>query len=185
MVPPAARAASFPSERRLEHSAPVAVWRFNRTSLASASFLPPRASRVHSRVLCNALARANVNCVLDALEIAAEPSRRRLLQLLAQQEQAVGALAAHFTVSRSAVSQHLLLLEQAGLVAARKEGRNRYYRLDPSGMARLRSLVEGFWTRELDLLASDAAQVAADRHGGQPHSTAGPDNFPQDEGPPP
>ena len=106
----------------------------------------------------------NVLSVLDALEIAAEPNRRRLLRLLARQEQAVGELAAHFTVSRSAVSQHLLLLEQAGLVIARKEGRNRYYRLDPEGMARLRALVEQFWTDELDLLAADAAALAADRH---------------------
>jgi DNA-binding transcriptional ArsR family regulator len=110
--------------------------------------------------------------VLDALEIAAEPNRRRLLHLLARQEQAVGELAAHFTVSRSAVSQHLLLLEQAGLVAARKEGRNRYYRLDPQGMGRLRALVEQFWTDELDLLAADAAALAENRHG--PESPAPP-----------
>ncbi|WP_248762161.1 helix-turn-helix transcriptional regulator [Pseudarthrobacter sp. SSS035] len=102
----------------------------------------------------------NVLGVLDALEVAAEPNRRRLLHLLAGQEQSVGELAAHFTVSRSAVSQHLLLLEQAGLVAARKEGRNRYYRLDPEGMGRLRALVEQFWTDELDLLAADAAELA-------------------------
>ena len=108
--------------------------------------------------------------MLDALEIAAEPNRRRLLHLLARQEQAVGELAAHFTVSRSAISQHLLLLEQAGLVAARKEGRNRYYRLDPQGMGRLRALVEQFWTDELDLLAADAAALAENRR--RPGSTA-------------
>lgn len=113
--------------------------------------------------LLNALVTANVLTVLDALEIAAEPNRRRLLHLLARQEQSVSQLAAEFTVSRSAVSQHLLLLQQAGLVAARKEGRNRYYRLDSEGMARLRILVEGFWTHELDLLASDAAALAAQR----------------------
>ena len=111
----------------------------------------------------NALVKTNVLIVLDALEIAAEPNRRRLLHLLARQEQPVGELAAHFTVSRSAVSQHLLLLEQAGLVAARKEGRNRYYRLDPEGMGRLRALVEQFWTDELDLLAADAAELAGNR----------------------
>lgn len=110
--------------------------------------------------------------MLDALEIAAEPNRRRLLHLLAGKEQAVGELAAHFTVSRSAVSQHLLLLEQAGLVAARKEGRNRYYRLDHQGMARLRALVEQFWTDELDLLAADAAALAENRR--RPGNTASP-----------
>jgi len=115
--------------------------------------------------LLNALATTNVLTVVDALEIAAEPNRRRLLHLLARQEQSVGELAAHFTVSRSAVSQHLLLLEQAGLVAARKEGRNRYYKLDPQGMGRLRALVEQFWTDELELLAADAAALAEHRHG--------------------
>ncbi len=115
--------------------------------------------------LLNALAGTNVLSVLDALEIAAEPSRRRLLRLLGRQEQSVGDLAAHFTVSRSAVSQHLLLLEQASLVIARKEGRNRFYRLNPEGMGRLRAVVEQFWTDELDLLAADAAALAAGRHG--------------------
>ncbi|WP_246857425.1 helix-turn-helix transcriptional regulator [Pseudarthrobacter sp. NIBRBAC000502770] len=124
---------------------------------------------------------ANVFLVLDALEIAAEPNRRRLLHLLASHEQAVGELAAHFTVSRSAVSQHLLLLEQAGLVSARKEGRNRYYRLDPGGMGRLRELVEQFWTSELDLLASDAAALAALRPGLPEHISANSDFSPQDK----
>lgn len=125
---------------------------------------PARTSSICA-ALRNTLVAANVYRVLDALEIAAEPNRRRLLHLLVSREQAVGELAAHFTVSRSAVSQHLLLLEQAGLVSARKEGRNRYYKLDPGGMGRLRELVEQFWTSELDLLASDAAALAAMRHG--------------------
>ena len=79
-------------------------------------------------------------------------------------------------MSRSAVSQHLLLLERAGLVAARKEGRSRHYRLDPEGMARLRSRVEGFWTHELDLLASDAGAVAARRPRPQPHQGTNPND---------
>jgi len=99
----------------------------------------------------------------------AEPNRRRLLHLLARQDQSVGELAAHFTASRSAVSQHLLLLEQAGLVAARKKGRNRYYRLNPAGMGRLRELVAQFWTDELDLLAADAAALTRRRHGPPQH----------------
>ena len=131
----------------------------------------------------NALASTNVLSVLDALEIAAEPNRRRLLHLLARSEQSVGELAAHFTVSRSAVSQHLLLLEQAGLVAARKEGRNRYYRLDPVGMGTLRDLVEQFWTDELDLLASDAAALARQRPGPPQHHRTQPDTSPQDKDP--
>ncbi|MFD5276044.1 ArsR/SmtB family transcription factor [Pseudarthrobacter sp. NPDC058362] len=94
--------------------------------------------------------------MLDPLEVAAEPNRRRLLQLLAGGERTVTDLAGSFTVSRSAISQHLLLLEQAGLVTARKEGRNRFYAVNPDGMARLRQLFEQFWTSELDQLVADA-----------------------------
>src|SRR5213595_1740536 len=98
------------------------------------------------------LVTANVLIMLDPLEVAAEPNRRRLLQMLGAGERTVTELATGFTVSRSAISQHLLLLEQVGLVAARKEGRNRYYRLDSVGMKKLRKLFEQFWTAELDML---------------------------------
>lgn len=94
--------------------------------------------------------------MLDPLEVAAEPNRRRLLQLLAGGEHTVTDLAGDFPVSRSAISQHLLLLEQIGLVSARKEGRNRFYAVNPDGMAELRRLFEQFWTSELDQLVADA-----------------------------
>ena len=94
--------------------------------------------------------------MLDPLEVAAEPNRRRLLQLLAGGERTVTDLAGDFPVSRSAISQHLLLLEQVGLVSARKEGRNRFYAVNPAGMAELRRLFEQFWTSELDQLVADA-----------------------------
>lgn len=141
------------------------------------SVLEPVSHGISPTALRNTLVDTNVFLVLYALEIAAEPNRRRLLHLLASSEQAVGELAAHFTVSRSAVSQHLLLLEQAGLVAARKEGRNRYYRLAPGGMGRLCELVEQFWTDELDLLASDAAKLSAQRQEPMQHHMTEPDNF--------
>ena len=94
--------------------------------------------------------------MLDPLEVAAEPNRRRLLQLLAGGARTVTDLAGDFPVSRSAISQHLLLLEQVGLVSARKEGRNRFYAVNPAGMAELRRLFEQFWTSELDQLVADA-----------------------------
>lgn len=99
--------------------------------------------------------------MLDSLEVAAEPTRRRLLQLLAGGEQTVGQLASGFPVSRSAISQHLLLLADAGLVVARKDGRSRFYRLDHEGMMRLRGLFDAFWTSELALLVTDARSLAA------------------------
>ncbi|MGA7203790.1 MAG: metalloregulator ArsR/SmtB family transcription factor [Specibacter sp.] len=100
----------------------------------------------------------------DLLETAAEPNRRRLLQLLARGEFSVSELAEHFPVSRSAISQHLLLLADVGLVQARKDGRRRYYSLDPQGMNQLRTSLEMFWTTELDQLAADAATLARINH---------------------
>jgi DNA-binding transcriptional ArsR family regulator len=86
----------------------------------------------------------------------AEPNRRRLLQLLGHGERTVTELASNFTVSRSAISQHLGVLAEAGLVASRREGRFQYYSLNPGGMAALRAELDSFWTRELDRLVSDA-----------------------------
>ena len=92
------------------------------------------------------------------LEVAAEPTRRRLLQLLALGERTVNQLASQFSVTRSAISQHLSVLTEVGLVTARKQGRERYYRLDERGVLRLRALFESFWTDELDRLVADANQ---------------------------
>ena len=92
------------------------------------------------------------------LEVAAEPSRRRLLQLLPSGEHTVTRLASQFPVTRSAISQHLAVLAEVGLVSARKQGRERYYRLDERGVRRLRALVESLWSDELDRLVVDATQ---------------------------
>ena len=95
----------------------------------------------------------------DLVAAVAEPHRRRLLQLLGGGEQTVTALASQFTVSRSAISQHLGVLAEAGLVASRREGRFQYYRLNPGGMADLRAELDSFWTQELDQLVRDALAV--------------------------
>ena len=94
------------------------------------------------------------------LEIAAEPTRRRLLQLLAPGERTVTQLASQFHVTRSAISQHLAILAEVGLVTARKQGRQRYYRLDERGLLRLRALFESFWSEELARLVADATRYA-------------------------
>ena len=90
----------------------------------------------------------------------AEPNRRRLLQLLGVGEQTVSQLASHFTVSRSAISQHLGVLASMGLVASRRVGKFQYYRLDAGGMAALRAELDSFWTCELDQLVRDALAIA-------------------------
>lgn len=75
----------------------------------------------------------------------------------------MGDIAGEFTVTRSAISQHLLVLAAAGLVAADKVGRERHYRVLPSGLARLQAEINRFWTDELDLLASDAEAIRRNR----------------------
>jgi DNA-binding transcriptional ArsR family regulator len=85
--------------------------------------------------------------VLTAL---AEPRRRQILETLLSGEQTAGDLAALFPdVSRPAVSQHLRVLEEAGLVQVRKSGVRRFYSLDLAGFDELRGFLEEFWTDRL------------------------------------
>jgi DNA-binding transcriptional ArsR family regulator len=97
--------------------------------------------------------------VTDPLSAAAEPSRRRILQLLARGPRSVTDLANEFPVTRSAISQHLLVLADAGLVQAEKVGRTRIYQVQPSGLQRLQDEIDRFWTTELDLLVADAHRL--------------------------
>ena len=92
----------------------------------------------------------------DALSAAAEPTRRRILQLLAHRPMPVTEVAAQFDVTRSAISQHLLVLESVGLVGAEKVGRQRIYAVRPDGLQDLQAEIDRFWTSELDQLVADA-----------------------------
>jgi DNA-binding transcriptional ArsR family regulator len=97
----------------------------------------------------------------DALSAAAEPTRRRILQLLAPRPRTVSEIAAEFEVTRSAISQHLLLMSGVGLVTAQKVGRQRIYQVNPDGLRQLQAEIDRFWTKELDLLVSDAHALNA------------------------
>jgi DNA-binding transcriptional ArsR family regulator len=99
----------------------------------------------------------------DAFSAAAEPTRRRTLQLLASQPRTVSDIAGEFPVTRSAISQHLLVLADAGLVDAEKAGRQRIYRVLPSGLRTLQKEIDKFWTQELDLLVADAQRLKENR----------------------
>jgi DNA-binding transcriptional ArsR family regulator len=99
----------------------------------------------------------------DPLSAAAEPTRRRILQLLAHGPRTVSEIAAEFTVTRSAISQHLLLLAAVGLVEANKVGRERHYRVIPSGLRALQAEIDRFWTDELDRLVADAHEMRHNR----------------------
>jgi DNA-binding transcriptional ArsR family regulator len=96
--------------------------------------------------------------VLDAL---GDPTRRRVLELLRPGPRAVGELASELPVSRPAVSQHLRVLKGAGLVTERRAGTRHLYRIDPVGLAALRTYLESFWDGALAAFA-DAAQGERD-----------------------
>jgi DNA-binding transcriptional ArsR family regulator len=93
---------------------------------------------------------------LDAL---GDPTRRAIVELLADGPSAVGRLADRLPVSRPAVSQHLRVLRDAGLVSSDAVGTRRLYRLDPRGPTELRAYLDRFWTTAL---ASFAEAVAID-----------------------
>jgi DNA-binding transcriptional ArsR family regulator len=91
--------------------------------------------------------------VATALDVLADPTRRSIFERLADGPQAVGDLARHFPVSRPAVSQHLRVLKDAGLVQDRAEGRRRMYAVDPSGIDEMRRWLDRFWDRALAAFA--------------------------------
>ncbi|RZV46272.1 MAG: transcriptional regulator [Acidimicrobiales bacterium] len=99
---------------------------------------------------------------MDPLEAISEPRRRELLARMSELgECAVGQLAETVEVTRPAVSQHLRVLLEAGVVTERRSGRHRLYRIDPDGLARARAAIEVFIVNELDDLESAARQRSA------------------------
>ncbi|HEY0531865.1 MAG TPA: metalloregulator ArsR/SmtB family transcription factor [Actinoplanes sp.] len=83
-------------------------------------------------------------------EALGDPSRFAIVQCLAERPHAVGELAEVLPITRQAVSQHLRVLKNAGLVADRAEGTRRVYRLDPAGVAALKDQLDTFWRRALE-----------------------------------
>ena len=100
----------------------------------------------------------NTNGVLDAL---GDPTRRQIFESLRSGPRSVGELANGLPVSRPAVSQHLRVLREAGLVSDRKEGTRRLYRVDPGGLAGLRDYFDGFWGDALARFADEARKEQA------------------------
>jgi DNA-binding transcriptional ArsR family regulator len=96
-----------------------------------------------------------------ALRAIADPRRREILGLIRERELPAGEIAARFDVTRPAISQHLAVLREAGLVAERRDGTRRLYRARPSGVAELRAWLEDFWDDGLARLRSAAEQEKA------------------------
>ncbi|MDR4948921.1 ArsR/SmtB family transcription factor [Neobacillus cucumis] len=91
----------------------------------------------------------------DVFQAIADPTRRRLLKLLSNQEMPVTAISEHFPISRTAVSKHLRVLSEAGLVKERKVGRETRYKLEPSPLFELKEWLqyfELFWENKLGAL---------------------------------
>jgi DNA-binding transcriptional ArsR family regulator len=80
----------------------------------------------------------------------ADPTRRSIFERLRHGPRAVGQLAAGLPVSRPAVSQHLRVLKEAGLVTERRDGTRRLYRIEPAGLQELREYFERFWDEALE-----------------------------------
>ncbi len=87
-----------------------------------------------------------------------DPTRRAIFELLADQPHPVGELANRLPVSRPAVSQHLRVLKDAGLVVDRPVGTRRVYQLNPDGVGALRAYLDGFWDKALAAYAAAVEQ---------------------------
>ncbi|TMK78247.1 MAG: winged helix-turn-helix transcriptional regulator [Actinobacteria bacterium] len=94
----------------------------------------------------------------SAMDALGDPTRRRIFELLQSGPRAVGELAGELPVSRPAVSQHLRVLKEAGLVTERREGTRRIYRLDPDGLGELRVYFDRFWTTALESFEAAVAR---------------------------
>lgn len=106
---------------------------------------------------------------MQSLAAIADPTRRRIIELLAQRERTAGELVEEFDLSAPAISQHLNVLREAGLVTTRAEGQTRIQSLNPAGLDELDTWLEktrSLWSRRLDALerelrAEDEANAKA------------------------
>jgi DNA-binding transcriptional ArsR family regulator len=100
-----------------------------------------------------------------ALKAIAEPRRRQILSLVRDVELSAGEIASHFDVTRPAVSQHLNVLKEAGLVSERRNGTRRLYRVRPEGLSDLKDFFEEFWDVRLETLKREAEKEERKKHG--------------------
>ncbi|MDJ0952226.1 MAG: metalloregulator ArsR/SmtB family transcription factor [Acidimicrobiia bacterium] len=93
---------------------------------------------------------------MDTFTALADPTRRSIIEMLAAEDRNAGDIAGAFTVSRPAISRHLRVLREAGLVSAREHGQQRIYTLEPSPLAEVAGWVNrysAFWEERLDRLS--------------------------------
>ena len=102
---------------------------------------------------------ANATRMFDPFTVLGDPTRRAVFERVARAPAAVGDIAAGLPVSRPAVSQHLKVLKDAGLVHEVAAGTRRIYRLDPRGIGAMRDRLDAYWAQALTAFADFAAQV--------------------------
>jgi|SRR5215211_1633536 len=100
-----------------------------------------------------------------ALKAIAASHRRTILRLVADDELSAGEISAHFELTRPAVSQHLTVLKEAGLVIERRDGTRRLYRARPEGLAELKAFLDEFWGARLEALKREAEREERQQHG--------------------
>lgn len=94
----------------------------------------------------------------------AEPRRRAILRLVRDDELSSGEIASHFEVTGPAISQHLSVLKEAGLVSERRNGTRRLYRARPEGLGELRRFLDELWGARLEALKREAEREEQERH---------------------
>ena len=95
----------------------------------------------------------------------AAPHRRTILRLVSDEELSAGEIATHFDLTRPAVSQHLSVLKEAGLVDERRNGTRRLYRARPEGLVELKAFLDEFWGERLEALKREAEREEREKHG--------------------
>ncbi len=98
-----------------------------------------------------------------AMDALGDATRREIMDRLRQGPRPVGEIAAGLPISRPAVSQHLRVLKEAGLVTERQEGTRRFYRIDPEGLKDLRAYLDSFWEQALAGFRAAAEQERRSR----------------------
>ena len=99
-----------------------------------------------------------------ALKAIGAPTRREILRLVAADERSAGEIASHFDVTRPAISQHLTVLKEAGLVDERRNGTKRLYRARPDGLSELKAYLDELWGGRLEKLKNEAEREERTKH---------------------
>ena len=100
---------------------------------------------------------------MSAFEALADPTRRRIVELVSEGERSAGEIASAFAISRPGVSKHLRVLREHGVIRSRSDGTRRLYSLDCEGLVELDDWIRRFWTNRLDALETELRRGRHDR----------------------